>query len=199
VDERIIRSRSKDALLWTRDPFVEKASSPEYGDTVPSLIMGAAGMTYEKGRTVKDKLPQSMVDYLTSTDVANGVLVSGHYTALVNTTSSTIATGTGTPPLQTFVNSGGIYVGGSSGAQATTSARNAMVTNLTTSTISGLSTPGSTFDGRFDIGTGRLDGRPAIVDQPFGGGHALMMGSTRTSGPGRSRTSGRSSTRSSTR
>jgi hypothetical protein len=195
--------------------------------------------------TQKEKLPQSMVSFVTSTDVSNGVLVSGHYTALINTTPTAIPIGTGVPPLQTFVNGGGIYVGGQgSGAPqagilaAITSARSALITNLNTSSISGLSTPGSTFDGKFDtsdpvawgfdnggwiyrdangnatftiasltgsatipnakaavsyggdathplrsygyqvngVGPGRLDGRPAVVDQPFGAGHAIMMG-----------------------
>jgi hypothetical protein len=142
-------------------------------------------------------------------------------------------------PLLTFVNGGGIYVGGGSGTQAITSARSAQVTNLNTQSIAGLSTPGSTFDGVFDTsnpvawgfdnggwiyrdGSGNatfttasltgngttipdakaavtyggdathplrtygyqvngdsptgLNGRPAVVDQPYGAGHAIMMG-----------------------
>jgi hypothetical protein len=189
--------------------------------------------------TQKDKLPQSMVTLVTSTDVANNALVDQHYTALINTTGTAIPAPSGSPaPLLTFVNGGGIYVGGGSGTQAITSARSAQLTNLNTSSISGLSTPGSTFDGVFNTsnpvawgfdnggwiyrdGTGNptfttaslagsgaipnataavsyagdathplrsygyqvngngpagLNGRPAVVDQPYGAGHAIMLG-----------------------
>ena len=126
-------------------------------------------------------------------------------------------------------------------AGGTTSARNAGLTNLNTTTIADLRTPGSTFDGTyaatnavgwgFDeggfvyrdgnsnpvydpatltavgpnpeptvvvgyggtlalgdaplhsygyhvnaVGDGKLDGRPAVVDQPYGAGHAVMIG-----------------------
>ncbi len=189
--------------------------------------------------TQKDKLPESMVSLVTSTDVANNALVDQRYTALINTTGAAIPVpASGPAPLLTFVNGGGIYIGGGSGTQAITSARSAQITNLNTQSISGLSTPGSTFDGAFDTtnpvawgfdnggwiyrdGTGNatfttasltgsgtipdakaavtyagdathalrsygyqvngngptgLNGRPAVVDQPYGAGHAIMMG-----------------------
>jgi hypothetical protein len=142
--------------------------------------------------------------------------------------------------VQSFINSGGTYVGTSSGGA--TSARNAGVTTVNTNTISGISTPGSTFDAtwntadpaawgmdaggwiyressndpNFDPTTlggdggaipaatavatyapagdcggpsgfgncygyeikanANLPGRPAVIDQPFGAGHAIMLG-----------------------
>jgi hypothetical protein len=174
------------------------------------------------------------------------VLQSGGYTVLINpgsTISATTPTGTaGTPAqaVQSFINSGGTYLGTSAGGA--TSARNAGVTTLNTNTISGISTPGSTFDAGwntsdpaawgmdaggwiyressgdpvFDPATlagdgaaipaatavatyspagdcggpagfgncygyeinanANLPGRPAVVDQPFGSGHAIMLG-----------------------
>src|SRR6185312_14891252 len=72
-----------------------------------------------------------------------GNLVSGGFTALINP-SSTIAAGAGATALQAFVNGGGTYIGGVTGG--TTSARNAGITTLNTSSVSGISTPGSTFD-----------------------------------------------------
>ena len=122
------------------------------------------------------------------------------------------------------------------GANGTTTARNAGMTNLNTQAIPGLSTGGATFDGEFNTvnplawgfdnggfiyrtatgdpvyneatltadtpnavpdavaavryedpltsfgysvnatGPGQLPGRAAVVDQPFGSGHALIMG-----------------------
>ena len=163
------------------------------------------------------------------------------FTALVNpaqTISATAPSAALGPPaladIQDFVNNGGRYV--SWGANGTTTARNAGMTNLNTTTIPGLSTGGATFDGEFDTanplawgfdnggfiyrtatgdpvyteasltadtpnavpdaaaavryedpltsfgysvnatGTGQLPGRPAVVDQPFGSGHALILG-----------------------
>jgi hypothetical protein len=206
--------------------------------------------------TVKEKVPVSQIGQITSTDLANGVLVSQGYTAFVNP-GSTIAAGAGATALQNFVNAGGVYIGSVAGG--TTSARNAGITLLNTASISGLSTPGSTFDGIFstanpagwgfdtggwiyrsssgdptfnpatmvgngttipdptavvtygpsgdcggpvfDISTTQrgysncygyevnanntlpaantsipLPGRPAVVDQPFGAGHAILIG-----------------------
>jgi hypothetical protein len=100
--------------------------------------------------SVKEQIPVSQIGQITSTDLANGVLISGGYTAFVNP-GSTIAAGTGATALQNFVNAGGIYIGSVAGG--TTSARNAGITLLNTSTISGLSTPGSTFDGAFSAST----------------------------------------------
>ena len=96
--------------------------------------------------SVKEKIPVSQIGQITSTDLANGVLVSQGYTTFVNP-AQTIAAGAGATALQAFVNAGGIYVG--SGANGTTTARNAGITLLNTASISGLSTPGSTFDGNF--------------------------------------------------
>ena len=96
--------------------------------------------------SVKEKIPVSQLGQITSTDLANGVLISQGYTAFVNP-GSTIAAGAGATALQAFVNAGGTYIGTVAGG--TTSARNAGITLLNTSSITGLSTPGSTFDGVF--------------------------------------------------
>jgi len=191
-------------------------------------------------------VPTSQIGQLTSTDLANGVLQSGGYTVLIDpgsTISATTPTGTaGTPAqaVQAFVNAGGTFLGTQAGGA--TSARNAGITTLNTNTVSGISTPGSTFDAtwntadpagwgmdaggwiyressndpNFDPATlagngstipaatavatfgpagdcggpagfgncygyeinanANLPGRPAVVDQPFGAGHAIMLG-----------------------
>jgi hypothetical protein len=100
--------------------------------------------------TVKEKIPLSQIGQITSTDLANGVLISGGYTAFINP-NSTIAAGAGATALQNFVNAGGTYIG--TATNGTTSARNAGITLLNTASISGLSTPGSTFDGVFSTST----------------------------------------------
>jgi hypothetical protein len=189
--------------------------------------------------TQKEGIPTSQIGQITSTDLANGVLVSQHYTAFVNA-SSTIGAGAGATALQAFVNGGGIYVGALAGG--TTTLRNAGVTTVNTNTVSGLTTPGSLFDATwntsdpvgwgFDAGgwiyretngdpvydpatlagnggtipaatavatyapagdcggppgfgncygyevnaNANLPGRPAVIDQPFGAGHAVMLG-----------------------
>jgi hypothetical protein len=197
--------------------------------------------------TQKEGIPISQIKQLTSTDLANGLLSSGGYTVLIDpgsTISATTPTGTagGTPAqdVQAFVNAGGTFLG--TGAGGATSARNAGLTLLNTNTVSGISTPGSTFDAKWDTtdpagwgldaggwvyressndpnfdpntlaGNGgtipaatavatfapagdcggpagfgncygyeinanaNLPGRPAVVDQPFGSGHAIMLG-----------------------
>ncbi len=196
--------------------------------------------------TQKEGVPTSQITQVTSTDLANGVLQTGGFTVLIDpaaTISATTPTGTaGTPAqaLQTFVNAGGTFLG--TGAGGAASALNAGVTTLNTSTINGISTPGSTFDATWNTadpaawgmdaggwiyresngdpnfdpatlgGNGgtippatavstfapagncggpagfgncygyevnadtTLPGRPAIVDQPFGAGHAILYG-----------------------
>ena len=196
--------------------------------------------------TQKEKIPTSQIGQLTSTDLANGVLVSGGYTALINAGLDDLGDDAGRhgrhsgAALQAFINAGGIYVGTNAGGA--TSLRNAGVTTVNTNTISGISTPGSTFDatwntsesGRLGLRRRRLDlprgeqqsgvrpgdargnggtipaatavatyapagdcggpagfgncygyqinananlpGRPAVIDQPFGAGHAIMLG-----------------------
>ena len=189
--------------------------------------------------TQKEGIPTSQIGQITSTDLANGVLVSGGYTAFINP-SSTIAAGAGATALRTFVNAGGTYIGALGGGL--NSARNAAITTVNTNTVSGLVTPGSTFDATwntanpvalgFDAGgwiyretngdpvydpttlggngttipaatavatyapsgdcggpagwgncygyavnaNSSLPGRPAIIDQPFGAGHAVFLG-----------------------
>jgi hypothetical protein len=182
--------------------------------------------------TQKEGIPTSQIGQITSTDLAGGVLVSQGYTAFINP-SSTIAAGTGATALQAFVNGGGRYIGALAGG--TTSARNAGLTTVNTNSISGLTTPGSTFDASwntanpvawgFDAGgwiyretnsdpaydsstlgtatavatyapagdcggpagfgncygfevnaNANLPGRPAVIDQPFGAGHAILLG-----------------------
>ena len=196
--------------------------------------------------TQKEGIPTSQIGQLTSTDLSNGVLQSGGYTVLIDPGSAISATtplgtaGTPAQAVQAFINAGGTFLGTTSGGA--TSARNAGVTTLNTNTISGISTPGSTFDATwntsdpagwgmdsggwiyresssdpvFDPATlagdggaipaatavasyapagdcggpagfgncygyevnanANLPGRPAVVDQPFGSGHAIMLG-----------------------
>jgi hypothetical protein len=205
----------------------------------------------------KVRIPASQLFPVTSTDLANGRLVTDHFTALVNP-GSTIAAGAGATALQAFVNQGGRYIGTAAGG--TTSARNAGMTNINTIPttaapfarpgVTGIDTTGSMYDGvyttsnplawGFDTppevtgahtgwiyresdndpaynrdtftasaagafpaptvaleypalqagqttmynygyddnasGPGQLEGRPAAADQPFGAGHALMLG-----------------------
>jgi len=195
--------------------------------------------------TQKEQIPVSQINQLTSTDLAGGALQSGGYTALIDpdaTISATTPVGSaGTPAqaVQAFVNAGGTLLGTGNGGVA--SARNAGLTTVNTNTITGISTPGSTFDATwntadpvswgFDAGgwiyresnsdpnfdpatlggggpipqatavttfapagdcggpagfgncygyevnanTG-LPGRPAVIDQPFGAGRAIMLG-----------------------
>jgi len=189
--------------------------------------------------TQKEGIPTSQIGQITSTDLAAGELVGQHYTAFVNA-SSTIAAGAGASALQAFVNGGGTYIGALTGGAA--SARNAGITTVNTNSISGLTTPGSTFDATwntanpvgfgFDAGgwiyretngdpaydpstlggngttippatavatyapagdcggpagwgncygyvvnaNASLPGRPAVIDQPFGAGHAILLG-----------------------
>lgn len=196
--------------------------------------------------TQKEGIPTTEIVQLTSTDLSNGVLQSGSYTVLIDPGSTISATtpvgsaGTPAQAVQAFVNAGGIFVGTANGGA--TSLRNAGVTTVNTNTISGISTPGSTFDATWNIsdpegwgfdaggwiyressndpnfdpstlaGNGgsipaatavstyapagdcggpagfgncygyevnanaNLPGRPAVVDQPFGAGHGIMLG-----------------------
>jgi hypothetical protein len=195
--------------------------------------------------TQKEQLPVSRISQLTSTDLANGVLQSGGYTALIDPDSTISATtpsgsaGTPAQAVQAFVNAGGTFLGTGNGGAA--SARNAGLTTLNTNTVTGISTPGSTFDATWNtsdpVGWGfdaggwiyresnsdpnfdpatlggggaipqatavaafapagdcggpagfgncygyevnantSLPGRPAVVDQPFGAGRAIMLG-----------------------
>ena len=196
--------------------------------------------------TVSEGIPTSQIGQLTAADLANGALHSGGYTVLIDPGSAISAStptgpvGTPAQAVQAFVNTGGTFLG--TGAGGATSARNAGMTMLNTTTVSGISTPGSTFDAtwntanpggwgfddggwvyressndpNFDPATladnggtipaasavstfaaagdcggpagfgncygyevganAALPGRPAVVDQPFGAGHALMLG-----------------------
>ena len=98
--------------------------------------------------TQKDDLPADMIVPVTSTDLEAGELVTDGFTALINP-GGTIAAGAGATALQAFVNGGGRYLGYNAGG--TTTARNAGVATLNTTTIAGLLTPGSTFDATFDV------------------------------------------------
>ncbi len=195
--------------------------------------------------TRREGVPTAQIGQVTSTDLANGALSSGGFTVLIDPDSAISATtptgsaGTPAQAVQAFVNAGGTFVGTNNGGA--TSARNAGVTALNTNTVSGISTPGSTFgatwatsdpagwgfdsggwvyresssDPNFDPNTlagggvipaatavstyapagdcggpagfgncygfevnanANLPGRPAVVDQPFGAGHAIMLG-----------------------
>ena len=168
----------------------------------------------------KDKLPASSLVALTDEDIAT--LPASGITAVLDPN--------GTMPdsaaLQAFVNQGGTFV--ATGSSGTTAARSSGMTNVNTTSISGLLTPGSTFQATFDtrnpvawgfdeggwiyrsengdpvydpstlgdavaavsyakpgksfgyqvnaVGPDKLDGRPAVIDQPFGAGHVVLLG-----------------------
>jgi hypothetical protein len=260
---------ASDATRWAT-PVVGLGSYPvaHYALTLPNIAIYTGGTTVPTNPafhgsgdgycttstyceamfdlTQKEGIPTSQISQLTSTDIANGALLTGGYTVLIDpnfTISATTPSGTaGTPAqaVQAFVNAGGTSVDTSNGG--VTSMRNAGVTTLDTNTISGISTPGSTFDATwntsdpegwgFDAGgwiyressgdpnfdpstlggnggaipaatavatyapagdcggpagfgncygfeinaNANLPGRPAVVDQPFGAGHAIMLG-----------------------
>ncbi|MDO8210288.1 M14 family zinc carboxypeptidase [Conexibacter sp. CPCC 206217] len=99
--------------------------------------------------TQKDRIPESSIVPVTATDLAAGVLTSQNFTALVSP-GSTINAGAGATALQAWINSGGVSIGYNAGGL--TSARNAGVTTTNTTSIAGLRTPGTEFDGAFDTG-----------------------------------------------
>ena len=175
----------------------------------------------------KDRIPASELVALTDPELAT--LPASGITAVIdpNQTMPDAAA------LQAFVNQGGRFV--ATGSGGATSARSAGMTNANTTSISGLTTPGSTFQAAIDathpaawgfdeggwiyrsasgdpvfdpatlkgnggtipdatapisyanplksfgyqvnaVGPGKLDGRPAVIDQPFGSGHAVLIG-----------------------
>ncbi len=207
--------------------------------------------------TQKLELPESVIVPVSQTDINNGVLRTGGFTALINPGLSLVNVPDPTPPattpvaqpnlqanLQDFVNNRGLYIG--TLANGITAARTAGITNVDTTAIPNLITPGSMFDATFNTtnpvgygfdrggwiyrdGSGNpvinpatlagsgpipnatavvsyggtfepggpqlqtygyqvnaveqpggtaptLDGRPAVVDQPFGEGHATLVG-----------------------
>jgi hypothetical protein len=115
---------------------------------------------------VKDDLPASAVVPITRTQVENGELVSGKYTALINpnqTIPADIAADPAANPpvaadpsetaagIRAFINTGGRYIGYGSGANAVTAARNAKISNVGITPIPAtMKTPGSTYDATFD-------------------------------------------------
>lgn len=104
--------------------------------------------------TQKEHIPVSQISQLTSADLAAGALQSGTYTVLIDPGFTIPApepagsAGTPAQAVQAFVNAGGTFLGTGSGGAA--SARSAGLTTLNTSTISGISTPGSVFDATWD-------------------------------------------------
>lgn len=97
---------------------------------------------------VKDNLPASTVVPITTTDVTNGVLESGNFTAVINA-NYTIAAGATADKVKSFVNNGGRYVGYGTNGAAT--ARNSGLSNLCTNPVpSTMKTPGVTYDATFD-------------------------------------------------
>jgi hypothetical protein len=107
--------------------------------------------------TTKIGLPKETVIQVRNSELAS--LKTMGATALINASPTKIdpATGravasqpdaAGQAAIQSFVNTGGRYIGYN--ATPTTTARNAGLTTLNTNSVSGLETPGSTFDGVFD-------------------------------------------------
>ena len=245
-------------------PLVKPKIAVYAGATVPTnLLFPGAGNGHCTSSSVcemlftlvkQDRVPISQITPVTTEEVANGVLVSGGYTALVAANSELAATGTPSPAaaLQAFVNAGGNYV--AYGSASAASARNAAISNLNTASTATwnehcpdnanpeapgrLTTPGTTFSAEFNLGDpvawgfdrggyiyrdssstntdpvfetsslagsgsipgataavsyanrlqaygyqcdgldpGRLPGRPYVVDQRYGEGHATIIGS----------------------
>lgn len=104
---------------------------------------------------VKLGLPTSAIIPVTSADIENGVLGTTGFTALINpgysmavrTTAGDALTVLG-DRLQDWVNDGGVYIGTNN--NGTSAARGIGATTLNTGSITGLLTPGSTFDATFD-------------------------------------------------
>jgi hypothetical protein len=108
---------------------------------------------------VKLEVPLSTLIPVTSADLTAGKLVSDGFTAFINPGSTLATTSTtGTPPVTTitplgealraFINGGGTYVGSNAGGAS--AARTIGASTLNTTSITGLLTPGSTFDASFD-------------------------------------------------
>jgi hypothetical protein len=100
-------------------------------------------------------LPKSMFVQVTAADLPNlktmgaTVLINANPTKVVNgRTSADQPDAAGQAAIQSFVNTGGKYIGYN--ADSTTTARGAGLSTLNTTAVSGLETPGSTFDGVFD-------------------------------------------------
>ncbi|RKQ90486.1 zinc carboxypeptidase [Solirubrobacter pauli] len=113
---------------------------------------------------IKLGLPTRVIVPVTSTDLTNNVLSTGGFTAFINQ-GSAIAVSTGTEPnqtlttigqnLQNWVNAGGTYIGvNNNGTNVARQIRTTTLEAETTTTLPDLSrllTPGSTFDGTYDV------------------------------------------------
>ncbi len=106
----------------------------------------------------KMKIPRSLLNVVTATDLTGGKLITDGYTAFINPGTSLARNqdGTITPALQAiqnFVNQGGRYIGSTN--NGTTTARNAGITNANSQAIgsgangTAINTPGSLYDGAF--------------------------------------------------
>jgi hypothetical protein len=107
--------------------------------------------------TQKMKIPTSLIVPVSATDLTDGDLISGKFTAFINPgVTLNRASGAITPALQAiqdYVNQGGRYIG--TGTAGTTTARNASITNANTEAIgsgaqgTAINTPGSIYDAAF--------------------------------------------------
>src|SRR5215470_20034913 len=132
--------------------------------------------------TQKEQIPVSQISQLTSTDLANGALQSGGYTALIDpdaTISATTPVGpAGTPAqaVQAFVNAGGTLLGtGNGGTASAIPPATAVATFAPAGDCGGPAGFGNCYGYEVNANTS-LPGRPAVIDQPFGAGHAIMLG-----------------------
>src|SRR5215468_10398381 len=132
--------------------------------------------------TQKEQIPVSQISQLTSTDLANGALQSGGYTALIDpdaTISATTPVGpAGTPAqaVQAFVNAGGTLLGtGNGGTASAIPPATAVATFAPAGDCGGPAGFGNCYGYEVNANA-NLPGRPAVVDQPFGAGHAIMLG-----------------------
>jgi len=132
--------------------------------------------------TQKEQIPVSQISQLTSTDLANGALQSGGYTALIDpdaTISATTPVGpAGTPAqaVQAFVNAGGTLLGtGNGGTASAIPPATAVATFAPAGDCGGPAGFGNCYGYEVNANTS-LPGRPAVIDQLFGAGHAIMLG-----------------------
>ena len=96
----------------------------------PDGICNIGGTACQAMFVLREKLGLPVTP-ITTTQLAAGELVNGDYTAVVNP-ATTVAAGAGATALQAFVNNGGSYFGWGTGGA--TSARNAGMTNVNTTT-----------------------------------------------------------------
>ena len=112
------------------DPKIAILTGGTGSDAVPPDNYCTVGTTFcQAYYTIRDKMGVPL-EAITTTELIAGDLISGNFTAVINPATS--ISGAGATALQNFVNGGGTYFGW--GAGGITSARNAGMTNVNTTT-----------------------------------------------------------------